>query len=122
MDKIINPPPTLSPIPFHLPLILSQQTNKKIQPTLSQSMTTQQDTRFNEFVYLQAQNAGFFLGQLPNPATGETKVNLKAAASVLDSLEMLAIKTKGNLTAEEDELLEKALINIRALYANVENL
>ena len=84
-------------------------------------MTNQQDTRFNEFVYLQAQNAGFFLGQLPNPATGETKVNLKAAASVLDSLEMLAIKTKGNLTAEESELLEKALINIRALYANVEN-
>jgi hypothetical protein len=79
------------------------------------------DTRFNEFVYLQAQNAGFFLGQLPNPATGETKVNLKAAASVLDSLEMLAVKTQGNLTPEEADLLEKALINIRALYANVEN-
>lgn len=85
-------------------------------------MTTQSDTRFNEFVYLQAQNAGFFLGQLPNPATGETKVNLKAAASVLDSLEMLAIKTQGNLTPEESDLLEKALINIRALYANVESL
>ncbi len=83
--------------------------------------TPQPDTRFNEFVYLQAQNAGFFLGQLPNPATGETQVNLKAAASVLDSLEMLAIKTQGNLTTEEAELLEKALINIRALYANVEN-
>jgi len=79
------------------------------------------DTRFNEFVYLQAQNAGFFLGQLPNPATGETKVNLKAAASVLDSLEMLAVKTTGNLCSEEAELLEKALINIRALYANVES-
>ena len=82
--------------------------------------STNPDTRFNEFVYLQAQNAGFFLGQLPNPTTGETKVNLKAAASVLDSLEMLAIKTKGNLTAEESDLLEKALLNIRALYANVE--
>ena len=79
------------------------------------------DTRFNEFVYLQAQNAGFFLGQLPNPSTGETNVNLKAAASVLDSLEMLAVKTRNNLTEEEAHLLEKALINIRALYANVEN-
>jgi len=84
-------------------------------------MTPQPDTRFNEFVYLQAQNAGFFLGQLPNPATGETKVNLQAASSVLDSLEMLAVKTQGNLTVEEAALLEKALLNIRALYANVEN-
>lgn len=85
-------------------------------------MTTpsQPDSRFNEFVYLQAQNAGFFLGQLPHPSTGETSVNLKAAASVLDSLEMLANKTQGNLSAEEAQLLEKALLNIRALYANVE--
>ncbi len=86
------------------------------------SDTKQTDTRFNDFVYLQAQNAGLFLGQLPNPATGETSVNLKAAATVLDSLEMLATKTKGNLTTDESSLLEKALLNIRALYANVEDL
>lgn len=84
--------------------------------------TPKSDSRFNEFVYLQAQNAGFFLGQLPNPTTGETNVNLKAASSVLDSLEMLSGKTQGNLTDEEANLLEKALLNIRALYANVEDL
>ena len=86
------------------------------------SHSAKPDTRFNDFVYLQAQNAGLFLGQLPNPASGEKTVNLKAAATVLDSLEMLAAKTNGNLTPEEAELLEKALINIRALYANVEDL
>ena len=84
------------------------------------SDTPKADTRFNDFVYLQAQNAGLFLGQLENPTTGETSVNLKAASMVLDSLEMLAVKTQGNLTEEEASLLEKALINIRALYANVE--
>jgi len=84
--------------------------------------TPKPDSRFNDFVYLQAQNAGLFLGQLPNPGTGETSVNLQAAATVLDSLEMLSVKTRGNLTAEEADLLEKALLNIRALYANVEDL
>ncbi len=79
------------------------------------------DQRFNDFIYLQAQNAGLFLGQLPHPSTGETSINLKAAATVLDSLEMLAVKTKGNLTDQEAQLLEKALLNIRTLYANVEN-
>lgn len=85
-------------------------------------MTPEPDTRFSDFVYLQAQNAGLFLGQLPNPTTGEKSVNLKAAATVLDSLEMLAAKTRGNLTPGEADLLEKALLNIRALYTNAEDL
>ena len=34
------------------------------------------DTRFTDFFILQAQNAGFFLGQLPNPATGRTQVRV----------------------------------------------
>lgn len=84
------------------------------------SDTNQTDTRFNDFIFLQAQNAGLFLGQIPNPSTGELTTNLKAAATVLDSLEMLAIKTKGNLTEQEASLLEKALLNIRTLYANTE--
>ncbi|MGB6223366.1 DUF1844 domain-containing protein [Haloferula sp.] len=74
------------------------------------------DPRFNDFVLLQAQNAGFFLGQLPNPATGEKQVNLRAAKSVIDSLEMLEIKTEGNLTAEEERLLSTALANLQPLY------
>jgi len=74
------------------------------------------DPRFNDFVLLQAQNAGFFLGQLPNPATGEKQINLRAAKSVIDSLEMLEIKTDGNLTAEEEKLLSTALSNLQPLF------
>lgn len=77
------------------------------------------DPRFNDFVLLQAQNAGFFLGQLPNPATGEKQVNLRAAKSVIDSLEMLEIKTEGNLTTEEERLLSTALANLQPLYEKV---
>ena len=74
------------------------------------------DQRFLDFIYLQAQNAGLFLGQLPNPATGETGINLAAARTVIDSLEMLAEKTKGNLNEEEDKLLTSALKNLKPLY------
>jgi hypothetical protein len=74
------------------------------------------DPRFNDFVLLQAQNAGFFLGQLPNPATGEKQVNLRAAQSVIDSLEMLEVKTEGNLSTEEERLLATALNNLRPLF------
>lgn len=74
------------------------------------------DPRFSDFVLLQAQNAGLFLGQLPNPTTGVRKVNLRAARSVIDSLEMLEEKTRGNLTDSEARLLQTALANLRPLF------
>jgi hypothetical protein len=74
------------------------------------------DPRFNDFIILQAQNAGLFLGQIPNPHTGEKQVNIRAAKSVIDSLEMLASKTSGNLTPSESNLLKTALDNLRPLY------
>ncbi len=74
------------------------------------------DPRFNEFIILQAQNAGLFLGQIPNPHSGEKQINLRAARSVIDSLEMLASKTRGNLTDSEAKLLGTALDNLRPLF------
>ena len=74
------------------------------------------DPRFNEFVILQAQNAGLFLGQIPNPHSGEKQINLRAAKSVIDSLEMLVAKTRGNLTPVEAKLLTTALDNLRPLF------
>lgn len=76
------------------------------------------DPRFTDFVILQAQNAGLFLGQIPNPATGQTGVQLRAARSVLESLEMLQAKTRGNLTEPEEKLLQTALDNLQPLYDN----
>jgi len=74
------------------------------------------DPRFHDFVLMQAQNAGLFLGQIPNPATGEKSVNLRAAKSVIDSLGMLKKKTAGNLAETEEKLLEMAIKNLLPLY------
>lgn len=82
--------------------------------------TAEADPRFNEFVLFQAQNAGLFLGQIPHPQTGEKSVNLRAAQSVIDSLEMLSAKTDGNLTENETKLLTMALQNLRPLYQSAQ--
>lgn len=82
--------------------------------------TPEADPRFNEFIILQAQNAGLFLGQIPNPQSGLKSVNLRAAKSVIDSLEMLAFKTRGNLTASEAQLLATALQNLKPLYQSAQ--
>ena len=78
------------------------------------------DQRFADFVILQAQNAGMFLGQVPNPTNEKLEIHLKADRSVLDSLEMLELKTTGNRTPEEDKLLQTALLNLRNLYSGIE--
>ncbi len=80
------------------------------------SASTEADPRFSEFIILQAQNAGLFLGQIPHPHTGEPEINLRAAKSVIDCLEMLVQKTLGNLTAQESKLLTMAITNLRPLY------
>jgi hypothetical protein len=82
--------------------------------------TAEADPRFNEFVLFQAQNAGLFLGQIPHPQTGEKSVNLRAAQSVIDSLEMLSTKTRGNLTETETKLLTMALQNLRPLFQSAQ--
>lgn len=79
------------------------------------------DPRFNDFVLMQAQNAGLFLGQIPSPQTGEKAVNLRAAKSVIDSLGMLKKKTAGNLTETEEKLLGMALKNLVPLYKSILN-
>ena len=84
-------------------------------------VSPESDPRFNEFIILQAQNAGLFLGQIPNPQTGATSINLRAAKSVIDSLEMLASKTRGNLTDSESKLLTTALDNLKPLYQSAQS-
>jgi hypothetical protein len=64
--------------------------------------------RFIEFVVMHAQNAALFLGQIPNPKTGEGEVNLDLARMFIDQLAMIQEKTRGNLTSEEAKVKQRA--------------
>jgi hypothetical protein len=72
--------------------------------------------RFIEFVVMHAQNAALFLGQIPNPRTGEAEVNLDLARMFIDQLAMIQEKTRGNLTNEEAKVLSNALSNLQMAY------
>jgi hypothetical protein len=75
--------------------------------------------RFIEFVVMHAQNAALFLGQIPNPKTGEPEVNLDFAKMFIDQLAMIQEKTRGNLTGEEAKVLSNALSNLQMAYVEV---
>lgn len=74
---------------------------------------------FMDLVMRQANMALMFLGQAPLPQGGERQVDLEAAQMFIDQLEALALKTAGNLSAEEDQLLKQTLVNLRMLFVQV---
>jgi hypothetical protein len=88
----------------------------EVQKTTQSGEMTQ---RFIEFVVMHAQNAALFLGQIPNPRTGEPEVNLDLARMFIDQLAMVQEKTRGNLTNEEAKVLSNALSNLQMAYVEV---
>ncbi len=68
---------------------------------------------------MHAQNAALFLGQIPNPKTGEGEVNLELAKMFIDQLAMIQEKTRGNLTNDESTVLRNTLSNLQMVYVEV---
>jgi len=55
------------------------------------------------------------LGRIPNPITKQSHVNMATARHFVDTLGMLERKTAGNLTADEQRLLEEVLHQLRMM-------
>src|SRR4051795_9572297 len=83
------------------------------------TQTGEMSQRFIEFVMMQAQNAALFLGQIPNPQTGEGEVNLELAKMFIDQLGMIQEKTRGNLSNEEATVLRNTLSNLQMAFVEV---
>ena len=88
----------------------------EVQTSIQTGEMTQ---RFIEFVMMQAQNAALFLGQIPNPQTGQGEVNLDVARMFIDQLAMIQEKTRGNLTSEEQAVLRNTLANLQIAFVEV---
>mgnify|MGYP000684071974 CR=1 FL=1 len=62
-----------------------------------------------------------FLGRAPNPVTGKTETDLDMAQMVVDQLEMLEARTRGNLSADEQKLLRQSLTTLRMAFVEAVN-
>lgn len=72
---------------------------------------------FAAFVLSLAHTAAVHFGDIPDPVTGQpAEANLQAAQQMIDILSLLEEKTRGNLTAEERQLLEQLLYELRLRF------
>jgi hypothetical protein len=71
---------------------------------------------FGDLVLMLATMAAVHLGEVGDPVTGETQRNLPAAGQMIDLLSVIQQKTQGNLDAEEVQLIDAWLYELRLKY------
>jgi hypothetical protein len=72
---------------------------------------------FISFVLSLASTAAIHFGDMPDPVTGQrSEANLEGAAQMIEILALLDVKTRGNLTAEERQILEQVLYELRLRF------
>jgi hypothetical protein len=75
---------------------------------------------FVAFVLSLAHTAAVHFGDVPDPVSGEkAESNLPAAQQMIDILTLLEEKTRGNLTAEERQLIEQVLFELRMRFVEI---
>ncbi len=74
------------------------------------------EMNFSSFIFSLSTTAMYHFGDFPDPVTKETRRNLAAAKQTIDLLSILRTKTEGNLTADEKQLLEGILYELRMRF------
>ena len=85
----------------------------EIQKNQSTVGNAEMAQRFVQFVMMQTQNIYYVLGRIPSPDGRPVPPNLEAAKLLIDQLEMVQEKTRGNLSTQESSILDEALKNVR---------
>ncbi len=85
---------------------------QKNNPALTSEMTK----RFVQFVMVQAQNILYVLGRIPTPEGERFPPNLPAAKMMIDHLELIKIKTEGNLSSQETKIITEALQQVQLAF------
>lgn len=77
------------------------------------------EASFMTFIAGMGAQALVHLGVVPDPASGKTQVQIKAAKYTIDMLAVIEQKTAGNLTDDEKRHLDGLLYELRVRYVNV---
>ena len=74
---------------------------------------------FENLVRMLGQNAAMVLGAYADPQTGQPMIDPEAARDLIDMLDALQEKTKGNLAPDEENLLLDLLGKLKLTYVEI---
>jgi hypothetical protein len=78
-------------------------------------------TDFTFFITSLSMQASIALGAIAHPISNKVEQNLSHAKLLIDTLSLLKEKTMGNLTTDEDSLLDKFIYELQQQYAKNQN-
>jgi hypothetical protein len=92
----------------------------KVEGTAEQDSSAQQgplpEIDFTNFILSLSTSALIQLGEIQDPFTQKSAKNLPLAKQTIDLIGMLKEKTKGNLSPEEEKIIEYVLYDLRMRY------
>lgn len=77
------------------------------------------EVSFASFILSLNTSALYHMGELPHPETGQRVVDRELAKHTIDTLTLLASKTKGNLGSDENELLIRILYELKMRFVKL---
>jgi len=77
---------------------------------------TRERVDFASFLISLATTGMVHMGEIPEPTTGQVMQNLEGARQMIEILTLLKEKTGGNLSGEEEHLLENLLYELRMKF------
>jgi len=85
---------------------------QKTNPATSAETTR----KFVQFIMVKAQSILYVLGRIPTPEGERLPPNLQAAKMMIDHLDLIALKTQGNLNSQEEKILKEALQQVQLAF------
>jgi hypothetical protein len=98
---------------FTLPASEGTDESQRKTPPLEESLP---EINFSTFIISLSTQALMHLGEIPNPMSGKSETDVPVAKQMIDILGMLRDKTRGNLDAGEQRLMEDILFDLRMKY------
>lgn len=77
------------------------------------------EINFASFIFSLGRSAFIHLGEEADPMTGQKLISLPLAKETIDIISLLEEKTKGNLTAEEAQLIKNILYALRMRFVEL---
>jgi hypothetical protein len=78
--------------------------------------TPQYEVDFSSFILSLSTSALIQLGKISDPVSKQPAKNLEAAKQTIDILMIIQEKTKGNLTSQEQAVMDNSLYDLRMMY------
>jgi len=82
---------------------------------------TYHEPSFTIFLSSLSMQAMIALGKINNPISKEKEKNMEQARFLIDTIDIIKEKTKGNLNPQEESLINDSLFNLRMMYVEEKN-